>query len=509
MGYNIADSNKTIAKNTIFLYIRMFVTLVVGLYTSRIVLRELGIVDYGINNVVGSLLALFTFIQSSLSSASSRFLAFEIGKGEDGNLNNVFCLTINIHLLFAIIVFVLCETFGLWYVYNMLVVPPDRFFAALIVYQMSVIGSMLSILVVPYNAMIIAQEHMGAFAYLSIINVLFKLMVAFILCVTPIDKLITFSILCVCFSCIVNILYLYYCNKRFEDCRYHKLWDAYLFKDMMAYSGWSIASYTPIVINQLSNVLINLFFGPVVNAARAVSSTVQQNVVAFVWNFQVALNPQIIKNYSANNMNRVFELVNISQKISFSLMFVLFLPILTNIEYFLNLWLVEVPQYTAPLVILVAISSIFLTIVNPLGVIVEAANRLKIANLITMPYYVISVLTVYMALYAGCDVITMFSIFALFDAFYFLLSLKITQLICGIPIKSQIFFYCRTLLSVVVGGIVGYFISDIVMTPFIGLVIKVVLSVIVAILIVLFMVLSLTDRMMIKTTIKTKFKFQH
>lgn len=505
---NSHAANKKIAKNTIYLYIRMFATLVVGLYTSRIVLRELGITDYGINNVVSSLLTLFTFIQGSLSSAASRFFAFEIGKGEGGDLNKIYCLTVNIHIIFSIAILVLCETLGVWYVNNMLVVPTDRFFAALVVYQMSVIGSILTLMVVPNVAMIIAQEHMSAFAYLSIVNVLFKLLVAYILCVTPIDKLITLSILGVCICGITNMLYVLYCTKIFkEECKYRRLWDARLFKEMMAYSGWSIASYAPVVVTQLSNLLINAFFGPVVNAARAVANTVQQNVISFVANFQIALNPQIIKNYAANDRKRVFELVNMSQKISFSLMFILFFPILTNVNFLLNLWLVEVPVYTDTLVVLVAISSIFLTIVNPLGVIAEAANRLKIANIIAIPYYAFSVLFVYIALRMGCDVIGMFSLFAIFDILFFLVSLSFTYIICKIPLRNQLFFYFRALLAVLLGCIIGYYIIDSIMIgSFVGFILKTCASVLFSLIIIMFIILSKGERIMVLYLIRGRLR---
>lgn len=499
-------ANKTIAKNTIYLYIRLFATLIIGLYTSRIVLRELGVSDYGINNVVSSLLSLFTFIQGSLSSASSRFFAFSIGKGDVKYLNKVFCITVNIHIFFSILVFFVGESIGLWYIYNVLVVPPDRFFAACVVYQMSIIGSILSILVVPYNAMIIAQEHMNAFAYLGIVNILFKLLVAFILCITPIDKLITLSILGVCFSSLINILYVFYCKSRFRECNYSMMWDKLLVRDMMVYSGWSIVSYAPIVVAQLSNLMVNSFFGPVVNAARAVSLTVQQNVVAFVTNFQVALNPQIIKNFAANNMERVFELVNISQKISFSLMFMLFLPILTNVDYILSLWLVEVPIYTNSLVIIVAISSIFMSIVNPLGVIGEAANRLKLFNSISLPYYVISVMIVYIALYWGCDVILMFSIFTLFDVLYFLVAIRIVRFVCDLPYWNQLIFYLRTILVMIIGSLGSFYINKLLLEPFCGLVIKSILSLFLAILLVEFLVLSSKERSIMHNFIASKLK---
>lgn len=448
------NSNKTIAKNTFFLYIRMFFAMIVSLYTSRIILRELGIIDFGINNVVGSVLALFTFIQGSLSSASSRFLAFEIGK-ENGNINKVFCLTLNIHLIFAVLILLLCETVGLWYFYNKLVLPVDRFNAALVVYHMSVIGSVLTLLVIPYNAMIIAQEHMKAFAFLGIINVLFKLLVAYVLCVTPFDKLITNSVLITGFGLLINVMYYCYCKKKFIECNYQKCWDSKLFREILVYSGWSIASYSSVVVSQLSNLLINAFFGPVVNAARAITNTVQQNISSFVLNFQIAVNPQIIKNYASNNFERVFSLTIISQKISFALLYILFLPLLTNIDYILSIWLVEVPAYSNSLVIIISISCVFLTIVNPLSVIAEAANKLKIYNLVSIPYYFISIIVVYVALLSGCDVNVMFLIYAIFDVCYFLVIMRVTHTFISISYRQQLNTFARVFIAVIIGVIYG------------------------------------------------------
>lgn len=489
------SSNKTIAINTAFLYIRMFLTVVVTLYTSRIVLRELGIVDFGIYNVVGSLLALLTFIQGSLSSSASRFLAFAIGKEEKGNINTVFCTILNIHFIFAVLLVIVSETIGLWYFYNKLVIPIDRFNAAMWVYQMSIVGSALSLMVVPYNAMIIAHERMKAFAYLSIITVFLKLGIAIALCYTPIDKLITYSLLGVLVNACVNILYYKYCKKQFEASAFKKVWNKPLFKEILVYSAWSIVSYTPLVVTQISNLLVNAFFGPVVNAAKGVASAVQQNVNGFVLNFQIALNPQIIKNYADDDYRRVIELVIMSQKISFVLIYALFIPLLINIRYVLGLWLVEVPEYSEYLVILVSIGGAFLSLTNPLGEIASAANKIKFLNLSTLPYYVISVIVVYIALKFGCSVVTAFIIFTAFDICFFIVVLNVIRKFYDIPVSQQFNTYIRVIVSVVLGLLFGYFVWNINIDGFLGFIVKCILGEVFAISVLLTIFLNGTERL--------------
>ena len=500
----IKSSNKTIAINTFYLYLRMFVQLAISLYTSRIILRELGIVDYGINNVVSSLLSMLTFIQGSLSSSASRFLAFEIGKGERGDINLVFCTTLNIHIIFSVILVVLSETIGLWYFYNKLVIPEDRYFAALVVYQISVLSSVLSLIVVPYNAMIIAQERMKAFAYLNIINVLFKLLVAYVLCITPIDKLITNSVLGFLLSLLVNVMYYLYCKRNFNTCNFHKVWDKEQFSEMMTYSGWSILSYSPIVVSQLTNLLINAFFGPVVNAARAVSTTVQQSVNSFVLNFQVALNPQIIKNYAANDDKRVSQLVVMSQKITLLLILVLFLPLLTNIEYVLRLWLTEVPEYSEMMVFFVAINGVFLSIINPLGVLASAANKIKIYNLVTTPYYLLSVVAAYIALRCGADLTITFVIFMLFDILSYVVIVLTLKRAALISAKQQLYVYFKVLASLTLAILGGYIIRLLPLGGFVGFISKASLAEIVAILTILTIIVTKDEIKALKNIVKSK-----
>lgn len=446
---NVNKSNKRIVINTIMLYVRMFVTMIVGLYTSRIVLRELGVEDYGLNNVVGSLLSLFTFIQGSLSSSASRFLSFELGKGSKGNLNKVFCMTQNIHFIFALIVLIVAETVGLWYMYNKMVIPPGRFHAAMVVYQLSTLSAIFSIFVVPYNAMIIAQERMKAFAYLSIVNVFAQLFNAFMLCITPFDKLITMAVLTFILAFITRSLYVSYCNKYFPEVRFRRVWDKAIFREMFVFSAWSVCSYSRIIIDQASNVMVNAFFGPVVNAARAVANSVQKATYTFAINFQFALNPQIVKGYAAEDKKRVIELVDMSQKVSFSLLYVVMFPLLVNLHFVLNLWLVEVPEYSEQLVVIICLSYLFVAISNSLDVVAEAANRLKRLNAFNVPYYALSLLVAYLVLRMGGSVVAFYATFALFEAGAYLVKLYAVNGICRLPIAHELWLFARVMFTIV------------------------------------------------------------
>lgn len=394
--------NKRIAKNVVFLYVRLFFLLVVGLYTSRIYLDALGVVDFGLYGVVGSLVFIFTFVSGALASSASRFISVEIEVGTPESQNKVFSMTLNIHFIFAVVVLLLSETVGLWYLYNKMVIPEERMFAASVVYQLSCASAILSLLIVPYRALIIAAERMNAFAYLSIVEVLAKLAVAFALYIEGPDKLILYGVMLFVVQAGINLLYLIYCRRSFIISKFRRVWDKLLFKNLLIFSGWTTCSYVSgSVVNQGYNLILNLFCGPVVNAARSVAYQVQTKVLEFATNFQIALNPQIFKNYAATDVRRVEELVEMSIKVSFSLMFVMLFPILVNIQGILSIWLVEVPKDTDIFVVIICVTAIFSAMSNPLGVVAEAANKLKIYNLATIPIFVLALPISYACLYFG------------------------------------------------------------------------------------------------------------
>lgn len=319
----------------------------ISLYTSRVMLKVLGVEDLGIYNVVGGVIAMLGFLSSSLSTATSRFITFELGCGDFDKLRRVFRSAVTVYYLLAIFIFIFGETIGLWFVTNKMVIPDDRMNAALWVYQCSVFTSIIAILSYPYNALIIAHERMSPFAYISIYEALAKLAVTIAIIWTPFDKLSSYAILILCVQVSVRMIYALYCNRNFEETSAKWLWDKNISKEMFSFAGWTVTGCLAYVgYTQGLNILLNLFFGPVVNAARAISVQVQNAVYQLVNNFQTAVNPQIIKSYSQGDLIYMHGLIINCSKFSFFILLLFGLPIFINTNYVLRLWLGEVPDYT-------------------------------------------------------------------------------------------------------------------------------------------------------------------
>lgn len=293
---SLASNNKRIAKNTILLYLRMLLTIVVSLYTSRMILKILGVSDYGVYNVVGGIVAMLSFLNSALTAASQRFIAFELGRGDKEKLKTIFCTSVTIHAILALIIFIIAETVGLWFVNTHLNIEPARMIAANWVYQCSILTFMLTIISVPYNSCIVAHEHMNAFAYVSILEVILKLLIVYLLLVINSDKLITYGILVLCVAFIIRLIYGLYCKRHFEECKYRFIFDKTLFKEMFSFAGWSVVGNLGFSFkDQVANVILNIFFGTIVNAARGVALQVNGIISGFSVNFLMALTPQITK----------------------------------------------------------------------------------------------------------------------------------------------------------------------------------------------------------------------
>ncbi len=323
----------------------MIFTMLVSIYTSRVVLNTLGIEDYGIYSVVGGVIAMFSFLNTTMAGATQRFLSFEIGRGDEVALNKVFCTSINVHTLIAAIVALLGETIGLWFIYNELVIPPERFDAALWVFQCTVISSVISILCVPLNALIIAHEKMGAFAYLSVLDVVLRLLIVYILAISPFDKLKLYAVLSLAVGLINTSIYVIYCIRYFKEARYHFIHDSALFKSMTGFAGWDMfGNISGIARTQGVSMLLNIFFGPVANAAAGIASTVQSAVMGFSTNVTIAVKPQIIKTYSHGDYDRMFFLINRGCVFTNLLMVMISIPLLIETPYVLELWLGIVPD---------------------------------------------------------------------------------------------------------------------------------------------------------------------
>ncbi len=339
-------NNKRIAKNTLILYFRMLLTMLVSLYTSRVVLHALGVEDYGIYNVVGGVVGMFSIISASLSAAISRFLTFELGRGDQKKLNEVFCSAVTIQFVLALIIIVLAEIVGVWFLNSKMNIPADRMYAANWVFQLSLLSFAVSLISVPYNASIVAHERMSTFAYMSILDVSFKLAVAYLLMIATMDKLIFYSIAICLVSLFMRAVYGIYCKKHFTECTYHYVFNKQLLREMFGFAGWNfIGSSSYILREEGGNIIINLFCGPAVNAARGIASQVQGTVYGFVSNFMTALNPQITKSYASGDREYMMTLLFRGGRFSFYLLLILSLPIILNAHYVLSLWLKAVPEH--------------------------------------------------------------------------------------------------------------------------------------------------------------------
>lgn len=376
-------NNNRIAKNTLLLYIRMFFMLLINLYTSRVVLSTLGIVDYGINNVVGGVITMLGFLTGSLSAASSRYITYDLGKGDMAALKKTFGNILSIHFILAAIVLVLGETLGLWFMSTQLQIPPEREIAAMWVYQFSILSFILAVISVPYNATIIAHEKMSAFAYISIADAILKLLIVYLLVIIPYDKLIIYAILYFCIQAFDRIVYGIYCSRHFEETHTRLRYDGKLFREIFAFAGWTMNGNLAVIgYTQGLNILLNIFFGPAVNAARGIAVQVQGVCQQFCNNFQMALNPQLTKNYAQADLDNMHRLLVKSSKFSFYILFFIVLPLMFKAEFVLKLWLGIVPEHTLTFLRLILIVGLLYTLSNPIIVSVHATGKLKKFQLI-------------------------------------------------------------------------------------------------------------------------------
>lgn len=356
----------------------MLFILIINLYTSRVVLSTLGVVDYGVYNVVGGVIGMFYIVTTSLSNSIGRFFNFSLGKDDTQEQNIVFCTSVNIQILMSIVVFVLTELIGVWFLNNKMNIPENRMVAANYVLQFSIINFVIELISVPYNALIIAHEKMGAFAYISIFEVVFKLTAILVLTIVHFDKLILWAFSLMIISIIIRIIYGRYSGTHFPECKYRFIVERKLLKKMGVFAGWSfIGEAAGILRNQGVNILLNLYYGPVVNAANAIAMQVNGVISQFAGNFNTAVNPQIIKSYAANNLNESFNLVKVSTRLSFFLMLILSAPIIVETEFILKLWLGNFPNYSAVFVKLILILSLIEILCYPIITLQRATGVMR------------------------------------------------------------------------------------------------------------------------------------
>lgn len=372
------EDNKRIAKNTLFLYVRMLVTIAVNLYAIRVIWRVLGIDDYGIYDLVGGIVTMFAFLNNAMVASSQRFISFELGRKNLERLNTVFCISVTVHCLLALGIILLAETVGLWFINERLNIPADRMTAANWVYQCSIAAFAVNVISVPYNACIVAHEHMKAYGYFGILEVVLKLLIVFLLLLIPFDKLITYSFLILGVTILMRFIYGYYCRKNFPECRFRFATDHHLIRDMFAFAGWSFVGNLGFSVrDQGLNIVINLFFNIAVNAAKGIANRIGGVISGFSQSFQMALNPQITKRYAAGEIESMMKLVFSGSKYSAILMMMVVIPLFFASKQVLALWLGDIAPYTVGFMQLTLIMLLIDSMSNPISTALQATGRIK------------------------------------------------------------------------------------------------------------------------------------
>ncbi len=409
----VSENTQRIAKNTLMLYIRMLFSMLVSLYTSRVILNMLGVEDFGIHNVVGGFVSMFSLISSALSSSTSRYLTFELGKGDKESIRKVFSTSLLIHIILAAIIFVAFETVGIWFVNNRMTIPAGRLVAANWAFQASVVSFLVGIVAVPFTSSVIAHERMDAFAYIGIGEVLLKLAVVLFVAHSPFraDKLILYSCLIVCVSVLVQSIYIIFCRWHFNECTMCPRLHREYFRGMCSFAGWNfIGCSAAILKGQGVNMLLNIFHGPVVNAAYGIASTVNNAVSSFANNFMTALNPQITKSYAAGKRDYMLSLVFRGSRFSYYLIYVFALPLILETHFVLDLWLGKFPEQATNFVRLMLILSLVDILSNALITTQNATGRIRNYQLVVGGMLMMNFPLSYLALKLGCAPLYVFVI---------------------------------------------------------------------------------------------------
>lgn len=506
MAENISN-NRRIAKNTLMLYLRMVLILAVTLYTSRVVLRTLGIPDFGVYTIVGGFVSMLAYLNAVFVSATQRFMSFELGRGDKDKISATFATAKLTHIIIAILILIVAETFGLWFLNNRLVIDAGRMYAANWVYQCSVVSLLVTIISIPYNSCIIAHEHMQVYAAVSILEVILKLLILYLLVVVSGDKLIIYALLQVVVSLIIRFCYTFYCSKHFEECRVKPSVDKALLREMSSYAGWTaLGSLGFTFKDQFSNVIFNSFFGTTINAARGIAMQVNSAITSFATNFFMAISPQITKQYAVGNLDQSQKLVYAGARYSFYLLCLFVVPVIINIDYILTLWLGTVPEYTASFIIITLLSSLIYSLTNSTTTALQATGNIKIFQigvsiimLLELPISYVILRKGYSPYYALLPMIATNAI-ALIFRFYLL-----RKMIPSYNIKE---YYVNTVLKciaiLIICFIPSFCLKKFLPDNFMGFCVNVISSVSLVCLVIYCIGISVKEREIIQKVLKTK-----
>ncbi len=505
------SNNKRIARNTIFLYIRMVFVLIVSLYTSRVILNTLGVEDYGVYNVVGGFVTLFGFLNATLSSSMQRFYNYEGAKEGVKGYQKVYIIGLYIHIILCALVFLILETFGSWYVNNVMVVDSDRLFAANILFQLATASMILVILEIPFTGAIMAYEKMDFYAFISIIDVVLKLIIVVFLPFLPFDKLISYGSLVFLITIVEFVFYYVYCKRKFESIKFKRIFDKQLFISLISFSGWNLlGTFAFLLKGQGLNMLLNFYFGTIINAARGIAYQVNGAINGFSANIATAFRPQIVSSYAEHNNERTKRMMFVESKICFSLMSLLMVPIAIEISYLLHFWLGDiVPEYTNIFAVLVLIDSLVCTLNTPCTQVAYAVGDLKKYQIITSVINLCLLPACWICLHRGMNAISVFVATIIFSV--------INQVVCLILLNKLFPFglasYTRQIVApciilIVMLPIIPYSFHCILPEGIIRVLVVGIIDIVVGIVLTYYIVMNVSERNYAKSLMRSKFKKQ-
>lgn len=451
-------NNKVIAKNAIVLYFRMILTMAVALYTSRVILQSLGIEDYGIYNVVGGVVSMVGILKGVMTGASTRFLNIALGKDNHDLANKYFNVSLSIYIFLSAIVVILGETIGLWFLNTQLTIPAERIVAANCVYQFSLLTLVNSLTAIPYNSTIVAHERMGVYAYLGIAESLIKLLIAYILIYIDFDRLILYGLLLLFSEITVRMISRLYCMRHFAECKWHFYSDKLVYKEILSYSGWNMLGVLSTMIKgQGLNILLNMFFNPVVNAARGVSYQVNHAIVQLGTNFYTAVRPQVIKNYAKGNLTEMINLIFWSSKITFFLLALIAMPIFIEASPIIDIWLGKTPEHTVDFVRFMIVISLFDAISNPISTAIQATGKVALFQIVVTILTLLNIPTSFLLLSLSFPPETVYEVSLVIQISLFFIRIIILNKYIDFPIYKYVTeVFCRCLLSLLISFLCSY-----------------------------------------------------
>lgn len=468
-------NNKRIAKNTLLLYVRMFIMMAVGLFTSRIILDALGVSDYGIYNVIGGLVTMFSVLTGAMSVATSRFLTFALGSGDNQLLRRTFVTAVNIHLIIAAAIVVIAEVGGIWMLNSHLNIPADRMDAANVVLQFSIATFVINLINVPYTSSIISHERMGIYAYFSLFDVFVKLGIVYVLYLTSSDRLVVYALLLCLANLATQIINWIYCKRKFAECRYSLSIDKQLLKKMFGFIGWAFWGNAAVVLkDQGMTILLNIFCGTIVNAAQGVANQVNATVNRFVSNFMTAVNPQITKLYASGDYDAMNRLIVRSTKLSAFLLLILIVPIIVNIDDLLALWLVEVPKHTGSFVTLILFYSFVNCFTGGLITGILANGKIKTYEIALTVTYILNLILAFVSLKLGMAPETLYVLLIIFKFVVLGIQLWLGRTMFRLPLRTYLKAMTRYVLPVLA---VGLFLMFVPWKEITGVIHRIILSV--------------------------------